>query len=217
MNAQELVGKLSWLGHDSFRLDGPPVIYFDPWKLRPSDLVGKVADLVLVSHEHSDHCSPEDVKAVSGPNTVVVGNVGAAAKLPGARTIRPGDRTKVAGVEVEAVRAYNVNKFRSPGVPFHPREADMVGYVVTIEGVRLYFAGDTDHIPEMADIECDVALLPVSGHYVMTAEEAAAAAGTLQPKIVVPMHYGAGIGTAHDGQSFLELYDREVILLETGG
>ena len=211
MDAKTLVSKLHWLGHDSFRLDGPPVIYFDPWKLKGRP---PVADLVLVSHEHADHCSPDDVTLVSGPDTVVVAAAKAAEKLPGARVVRPGDRLTVAGVEIEAVRAYNVNKFRSPGVPFHPREAEHVGYVVTVEGARVYFAGDTDHIPEMADIACDVALLPVSGTYVMTVEEGADAARTLSPSIAVPMHYGAGIGTADDGQRFTELYDGDVALLQ---
>ena len=218
MSAKELIGKLHWLGHDSFRLDGPPVIYFDPWKLSPVE--GQrlpVADLVLISHEHHDHCSPDDVKSVSGPDTVVLASTSAATKLPGAQAVTPGERVVVAGVDVETVRAYNINKFRSPGIPFHPREADMVGYVITVEGVRLYFAGDTDHIPEMADIDCDIALLPVSGTYVMTFEEAVEAARTLQPQIVVPMHYGAGIGTADDGRRFAELYDGETALLEARG
>lgn len=211
MKAKELIGRLHWLGHDSFRLDGPPVIYFDPWKLR-----GKLpkADLVLVSHEHADHCSPADVKKLGGPDTVVLAGGSAAEKLHGAQRVRPGDRLSVAGVEVEAVRAYNVDKFRSPGVPFHPRYAGHVGYVVTVDGVRIYFAGDTDHIPEMADVACDVALLPVSGTYVMTVEEAAEAARVLSSPIVVPMHYGAGIGTADDGQLLAELYEGEVVVLQ---
>jgi L-ascorbate metabolism protein UlaG (beta-lactamase superfamily) len=171
---------------------------------------------VLVSHEHHDHCSPDDVKKVSGPETVVLASASAVAELPGARAIKPGESVSVAGVDVEAVRAYNVDKFRSPGVPFHPREADQVGYVVTVEGVRVYFAGDTDHIPEMAEIECDLALLPVSGKYVMTVEEAAEAARTINPQIVVPMHYGAGIGTANDGHRLSELYDGEVVVLQAG-
>ncbi|MFN2219286.1 MAG: MBL fold metallo-hydrolase [Anaerolineae bacterium] len=211
MNANELVTKLHWLGHDSFRLEGPPVIYFDPWKLS-----GKLpkADLLLVSHEHHDHCSPEDVEKIRGPETVIVAAATAAKQLPGARAVRPGDRLTVAGVEIEAVRAYNLNKFRSPGVPFHPREAEHVGFVVTVDGVRIYHAGDTDHIPEMAEIDCDVALLPVSGKYVMTVEEAAEAAKTLSPAIVVPMHYGSGIGTADDGRQLTKLYDGDVVLLE---
>jgi L-ascorbate metabolism protein UlaG (beta-lactamase superfamily) len=211
MNAQELISKLHWLGHDSFRFDGPPVIYFDPWKLQGQM---PVADLVLVSHEHHDHCSPDDVQAISGPDTVVVSNAGSLEQLPQAQVIRPGERLAVAGVEIEAVPAYNVNKYRSPGVFFHPKEAKHVGYVVTVDGVRLYHTGDTDHIPEMADLECDVALLPVSGIYVMTAEEAAEAARAIQPQIAVPMHYGAGIGTAGDGQRFAELCDGDVVILE---
>ena len=211
MDAKELVGKLTWLGHDSFRLDGPVVIYFDPWKLSGEQ---PVADLVLVSHEHHDHCSPKDVARISGPDTVVVAAAKAAERLPGAKAVRPGDRLTVTGVEIEAVRAYNVNKFRSPGNPFHPPEAGHVGFVVTVDGARIYHTGDSDHIPEMAEIDCDVALLPVSGTYVMTVEEAAEAAQTLNPQIVVPMHYGSGIGTAGDGQRLTELYDGEVAILE---
>jgi L-ascorbate metabolism protein UlaG (beta-lactamase superfamily) len=211
MTAKELIDRLHWLGHDSFRLDGPPVIYFDPWKLE-GEL--PVAGLVLVSHEHHDHCSPDDVKKVSGPETVVVANHGSMERLPGAQAVRPGEKITVAGVEVEAVRAYNVNKFRSPGVPFHPKEADHVGYIVTVDRVRVYFAGDTDHIPEMAEFDCDVALLPVSGTYVMTVEEAADAARTIGPQIAVPMHYGSGIGTGDDGHRFTELYDGKVVVLQ---
>jgi len=211
MGARESIEKLHWLGHDSFRFDGPPVIYFDPWKLR-----GKPpqADLVLVSHEHHDHCSPDDVRKISGPGTLIVANQGAAERLPGARAVAPGDRLSVAGVEVEAVPAYNVNKFRSQGVPFHPQAAAHVGYIITIDGVRIYFAGDTDHIPEMEEFDCDVALLPVSGTYVMTVEEAADAARTLGPQVVVPMHYGSGIGTASDGERLASLYDGDVSVLK---
>jgi L-ascorbate metabolism protein UlaG (beta-lactamase superfamily) len=210
MNAQELVKKLHWLGHDSFRLDGPPIIYFDPWKVQ-----GKlpIADLVLVSHHHHDHCSPDDVKQVSSPQTVVVASHLAAKELRGAQVMRPGDKLSVAGVEIEAVPAYNVNKFRAPGKPFHPKEEQHVGYIVTVDGVRIYFAGDTDHIPEMADFDCNIALLPVSGTYVMTVEEAVGAANALGAQIVVPMHYGAGIGSANDGVRLAQSYTGQVALL----
>jgi len=207
-----LLDRLRWRGHDSFMLTGVPTIYFDPWKLQ-GDL--PKADLVLVSHEHGDHCSPRDVAAVTGPNTVIVASEGAASQLCGdVRVMQPGDSLALAGITVEAVPAYNISKFRSPGVPFHPKESRHNGYVVTVGGERLYFAGDTDHIPEMADVKCDVALLPVSGTYVMTAEEAAAAATTIQPRVAVPMHYGAGVvGTIDDARRFERLYDGVVVIM----
>lgn len=207
----ELLGKLRWLGHDSFLLDGPPMIYFDPWRL-PEGL--PEAGIVFVSHEHGDHCSPEDVRKVSGPNTVIVANQTAAPKLEGdVRVMRPGERLSIGAVGVEAVPAYNIDKFRSPGVPFHPRPAQHNGYVLSLGGERIYFAGDTDNIPEMAGIDCDVALLPVSGKYVMTAEEAAAAAKAIQPLVAVPMHYGAGVvGTVSDAERFKELYGETVVI-----
>jgi L-ascorbate metabolism protein UlaG (beta-lactamase superfamily) len=211
MKAQELVDKLRWLGHDSFLLAGPPVIYFDPWRLR--DNLPK-ADVVLVTHEHDDHCSPRDVERIRGPETVIVANKGSEDRLSGARLVEPGDRLGVAGVTIEAVPAYNTNKYRSPGVHFHPKEVGHVGYVVTLDGLRLYFAGDTDRIPEMKDIDCDVALLPVSGTYVMTVDEALDAARDLGPQIVVPMHYGSGIGTVDDGNQFARRYEgRSEVLL----
>lgn len=209
MTAKELVEKLTWLGHDSFRLDGPPILYFDPWKLKSRQ---PTADLVLISHQHPDHCSPNDVRKISNANTVILASRQAAEQLPGARAVAPGDQLSVAGVNIAVVPAYNISKFRAPGVPFHPREEQHVGYIVTVDGIRVYFAGDTDHIPEMADFECDVALLPVSGTYVMTVEEAVDAANTLHPQIAIPMHYGAGIGGASDGKRFAALYGGEVAL-----
>lgn len=207
--------KLRWLGHDSFVYEGPPVVYFDPWRLTADSLPSgdlPVADLVLVSHEHGDHCSPQDVQRVSGPHTAIVASQTAASLLLGdVRVMRPGDRLEIGEVTIEAVPAYNVNKFRSPGNPFHPQAALHNGYVVTVDGASVYFGGDTDHIPEMAEIECDVALLPVSGTYVMTAEEAAEAAKVIRPQVAVPMHYGAGVvGTAADAARFRTLYGGEV-------
>ena len=205
--AVNLLERLHWLGHASFRLDGPPTIYFDPWKLEGEP---PQADIVLVSHEHFDHCSPEDVERISGPGTVIVANPGAAKDLRGdVRVLRPGERTTVGEVEIEAVPAYNTDK------SFHPRRAEHLGFIVTVGGERLYFAGDTDRIPEMADIACDVALLPVGGTYTMTADEAALAAADVGPQVAVPMHWGAGVvGTRDDAERFRSLYGGEVVILE---
>jgi L-ascorbate metabolism protein UlaG (beta-lactamase superfamily) len=205
MSTPLLVGKLHRLGHDTFRLDGPPIIYIDPWKLTAG---GPMADLILVTHDHFDHCSPEDVKKISKPGTVVIADPASAAKLPGAHVLRPGEKTTVGEVIVEAVAAYNVNKFRSPGQPFHPKSAGYNGYIIAVGGERLYHAGDTDHIPEMTGYRCDVALLPVSGTYVMTADEAAAAALDIKPRVAVPMHYGDIVGSAADVQRFQKLCEK---------
>lgn len=206
MKQPAILQRLHWLGHDSFRLDGPPVIYFDPFKLPAS---APRADLILVSHEHSDHCSPDDIKRISGPQTVVVANPSAAARLKGAKTIRVGDKLTIGEVTIEAVPAYNTNK------RFHPKEAGHVGYIVTLGGERVYFAGDTDHIPEMKTFKCDVALLPVSGTYVMTAAEAVAAFNDIQPQVAVPMHYGAGVvGSESDAQFFKDKVGERAVILE---
>jgi L-ascorbate metabolism protein UlaG (beta-lactamase superfamily) len=202
-----LVQRLTWLGHDSYRVDGDPVIYFDPYEIKAS----ATADIIFISHEHFDHCSPGDVAKIQGDETVIVADPVSAKNLKGdIKVMQPGDRLSVKGVEVEAVPAYNLNK------QFHPKDAGMLGFVVNIGGVRLYHAGDTDFIPEMKGIKTDVALLPVSGTYVMTADEAVEAALTIKPKVAIPMHYGAIVGDKNDAEHFRDqLAGRiEVVILE---
>lgn len=209
-----MLDHIHWLGHDAFRIDGPPAIYIDPYELAPG--VPK-ADLILITHDHADHCSPDDVAQIQKDDTVIVTVAAAAEKLESGaiEIVAPGDRVTVKGVRVEAVPAYNVNKFRRPGVPFHPKDAGYVGFVVTVGDQRIYHAGDTDHIPEMADLnEIDIALLPVSGKYVMTVDEAVEAARTIQPGLVIPMHVGRGIGSLADANAFKEKAPVEVVVLE---
>jgi len=207
-----MLNRIHWLGHDTFRIDGPKIIYFDPYQISEGNPKG---DLILISHDHSDHCSPEDVERIRGDDTVIVTIEAAAEKLAGnTRVVEPGDAVTVHGIEVEAVPAYNVNKFRSPGEPFHPKEAGHVGFVITVGGKRIYHAGDTDPIPEMADLEdIDVALLPVSGVYVMTAEEAIEAARTIEPGVAVPMHVGRGIGSPEAAETFKDGAPIDVAIL----
>lgn len=195
--------RIHWLGHDGFLIKDRLNIYIDPYKVMDG---GPPADILLITHDHFDHLSEPDIKKVRQNSTVIIGSPPCAKKLPEARILRPGEKTQVQEVVVEAVAAYNINKFREPGQPFHPKEMEGAGYIITLtDGTRVYHAGDTDLIPEMKQVRCDVALLPCSGTYVMTAEEAANAADTIHPKVVVPMHYGSIVGAPEDARRLKNL------------
>ncbi|MBW1815624.1 MAG: MBL fold metallo-hydrolase [Deltaproteobacteria bacterium] len=198
MNVLEFASKFKWLGHDGFLVETEKTIYFDPYEISG----GPTADLVLISHDHFDHCSPEDVARVQGPDTVIVTESASAAKLSGdVRVVKPGDSLDFGGITVEAVPSYNTDK------DFHPKANDWLGLIVEAEGVRVYHAGDSDFIPEMNemnDLKVDIALLPVSGTYVMTAEQAVEAALAIRPKLAIPMHYGAIVGSEQDAVRFKE-------------
>lgn len=194
------------IGHDTFRIAGSKVIYIDPFQVPKSD----EADIVLLTHEHFDHLSLDDLKKVIFPGTTIVASPLCKDGLKGVKVkaihyVEPGGKHVVGMVEIEGVPAYNLNKFREPGKAFHPKGEKRLGFVIKMDGTTIYHAGDTDFIPEMKSIHCDIALLPVSGTYVMTAEEAAQAAETLRPKIAVPMHYGAIVGSDADAQEFKSL------------
>ncbi len=195
--------KLHWLGHDAFRIEGPPVVYFDPYQLGEGL---PPADLVLITHDHFDHLSEPDLAKVHTKGTVVVAprEVAAKAKVP-VEVIGIGETRTVKGVKITAVPAYNTDK------TFHPKADGKVGFIVTVSGVTYYHAGDTDLIPEMTGLAPDVALLPVSGTYVMTAEQAADAARAIKPKVAVPMHYGAIVGSEGDARRFAKLLEKSGI------
>lgn len=199
--------KIAWLGHDSFRISNGKTVYIDPYQLKAS---GK-ADVLLISHEHFDHLSPDDIKKVVNNNTSIVttaqcSNEVKKLKVKEVVVVKPGDKVNVQGMSVEAVPAYNINKINpGTGKPFHPKEDNKVGFVLTLNNVRIYHAGDTDAIPEMSKIKTDIALLPVSGTYVMTAEEAAQVAKMMKPRIAIPMHYGAIVGSVKDAEKFKTL------------
>ncbi|MBW2095525.1 MAG: MBL fold metallo-hydrolase [Deltaproteobacteria bacterium] len=187
------VEKIHWLGHDSFRIDGSRTLYFDPFQIEG----GPGADLIFISHDHFDHCSPEDVEKIRKENTVIITEKDSARKLKGdIRVLKPGENREVEGVKIEAVPAYNTDK------DFHPRKNGWLGFIVEMDGVRVYHAGDTDFVPEMNGIKVDIALLPVSGTYVMTAKQAVAAAKAIRPRVAIPMHYGAIVGDEKDAASF---------------
>ena len=197
-----MANSIQWLGHDTFKIsNGGLVIYTDPFKLAQR---GDKADVILITHDHYDHCVPEDVAKLQKQDTVIVAPSSCAAMMKGdVRVVKPGDRLEVKGILMEVVWAYNMDKFREPGQPFHPKSPDYVGYIFTLDGERIYLSGDTDLIPEMRGIDVDTALIPVSGTYVMTADEAIEAANTaIKAKKFIPMHYNSIVGTEDDARKF---------------
>jgi len=193
---EEVLKNISWLGHDCFLYQNKKTIYFDPFQIE----AGPPADIILISHDHFDHCSPDDVKKIQTKDTVIVTEADSAKKLSGKiEVIKPDETKTIQGITIEAVPSYNTSK------DFHVKAKGWLGFIITLEGVRVYHAGDADFIPEMKSIKADIAFLPVSGTYVMTAKEAVEAAKVLKPKIAIPMHYGAIVGTEEDAKAFKEL------------
>lgn len=178
-----------WFGHASFVItDGERRIYIDPFVLPDN---AKKADIILITHDHFDHFNPDKIKILRGKSTEVIGPFGVVSKLGFGIETKVGSRHSFGNIKIKSVEAYNNNKFRAPGQPFHPRGLG-VGYVVEMNDIDIYHAGDTDDITEMRNLDSiDVALLPIGGTYTMTTHEAASAALAFKPRFLVPMHYNS--------------------------
>jgi L-ascorbate metabolism protein UlaG (beta-lactamase superfamily) len=194
--------EITWLKHDAFLLKGDGIVVaIDPYELRS---VPEKADLVLVTHDHFDHCDPNSVRLVAKPDAVVVAPQNAVSKLgKNVRVVKAGDVLTEKGVTIKVVPAYNVRPERQR---FHPKNYGGVGYLITLAGKTIYHPGDTDLIPEMDSLgQVDIALLPVSGTYVMDAQEAAEVVKRIKPTHVIPMHYGSVVGSKADAEKFAQL------------
>ncbi len=189
-----MLESIEWLGHASFRIYGPPVIYIDPWRVpRPS----QPADVILITHDHYDHCSPADVDKLRGPQTVIIGNQMASTVIDGVTTLRPWQSINAGRACIKAVPAYNSH---------HPQSFDGLGFIISVNYHDIYYAGDTDLIPEMDRIRPDIAILPIGGRQTMNAETAAEAVRRLRPRWVIPSHWGSPAegGTSLDARQFME-------------
>ncbi|MBN1636351.1 MAG: MBL fold metallo-hydrolase [Deltaproteobacteria bacterium] len=197
--------EITWLGHASvlIRADST-VIYIDPWKVTGAF---PKADLILLTHDHYDHYSEDDIVMLSSQSTRVV----APMKTPlVSDTIAVGDNLSMSTCSVQAVASYNIEK------EFHPKEKGWVGYVVAIGTKKIYHAGDTDRIPEMKDIRVDLVLLPVGGTYTMDADAAREAIKDIEPLHVIPIHFGDIVGSRHDAEALLDVENSKIHILNPG-
>jgi|YelNatPaOPRAMG01_1025707.scaffolds.fasta_scaffold00270_5 L-ascorbate metabolism protein UlaG (beta-lactamase superfamily) len=202
---KNMLESIHWLGHASIKITGSKTIYVDPFQISG----GEPADLILITHDHYDHCSPDDIKKIQAKHTVLVAPSSAAKQLSGnVKTIKPGESITVEGIEIQAVPAYNLK------APFHPKEKGYVGYIFRLDGTSYYHPGDTDFIPEMKNIHVDVAFLPIGGKYTMNAEEASKAAEAIQPKLAIPIHWGSIVGSQKDAEKFRDLCQCKVEILQ---
>ncbi len=196
-----MTGSIEVFTQNSIRIScGAGKVYIDPFKMReePHD-----ADIILITHEHYDHFSPEDIGKVSKPDTVIVVPEKMLSKAEGALdsacrliTVKQNDRKTVCGLGIETIPAYNISK------RFHPKAAEWVGYIINADGRRIYIAGDTDATDEARAVKCDTALVPVGGTYTMDPKEAAALVNEIKPETAIPVHYGAVVGKPEDGEIF---------------
>lgn len=210
----ELLKQVRFLGHAGVAISGSKIVVIDPFQLKS---FSRKADVLLVSHDHFDHLSEGDMERVRKEKTVVCASPSAAQKLgKKALVLTPGSSVEAGEILVSGVAAYNTNKFRAPGMVFHPPDDHFVGFVFALDGITYYHAGDTDFIEEMYDLagKIDVAFLPVSGTYVMTAEEAGKAADAIRPKIAVPIHFGSIVGTKSDALDLQRFTRVPVVVLD---
>ena len=196
------------LCHSSIKINKEKVIYIDPFKIEKNY---NDADIVFITHDHYDHYSEEDIDEVINENTIIIIPEELLTKLlrkginkNAIITVEPNEKYMVQGIKFETIPAYNTNK------TFHPKKNGWVGYIIIINGIRYYIAGDTDITEENKKVKCDVAFVPVGGTYTMNFKEAANLINEIKPKIAIPIHYGSVVGTEQDAIDFIRLLHPEI-------
>ena len=191
---------IEFVKHNSIKIVGSKIVYIDPYKV---DENYNDADYIFCTHSHYDHFSPEDIIKIKKETTKIItvkSSEDDAKKLVNTvMIVEPNKEYSIDEIKFKTTFAYNENK------QFHPKENNWVGFIITLDGIDYFIAGDTDNVPEIRDVKCDVALLPVGGTYTMTLEEAADLANVIDAKVVLPTHYGVIVGSLDDGEKFAEL------------
>lgn len=203
-----MLDNITVLYHSSIKINKEKVIYIDPFKI---DKEYHDADIIFITHSHYDHYSEDDINKVRKENTVIVAPEELLSKIlnNGFKedeiiTVDPDDKDNVLGIEFETIASYNIDK------PYHPKEKRWVGYLIKIDGIRYYIAGDTDITEENLKVKCDVAFIPVGGTYTMDFKEAAYLTNKIHPKIAVPIHYGSVVGINQDATDFIRLLNPNI-------
>lgn len=196
------------LCHSSIRFSKGEIIYFDPFKIKKNY---NDADMIFITHDHYDHYSEEDIEKVMKDDTIIVVPEDLKTKLlkkgwkeENIITVRPNESYIVKNIKFQTIPAYNINK------QFHPKENNWVGYILELEGVIYYIAGDTDITEESLKVKCDAAFVPVGGNFTMDYKEAAKLINEIKPKVAVPTHYGSIVGSKKDGTKFAKLVDTDI-------
>ena len=203
-----MLEKIEVLCHSSIKINKGLVIYFDPFKI---DREYHDADIIFITHSHYDHYSEEDINKVKKEDTQIVAPLDLLDNLltlgftkDSITLVKPNENYTVKGLSFKIIPAYNTNK------NFHPKANNWVGYLVTIDNITYYIAGDTDITTENKQVKCDVAFVPVGGTYTMDNKEAAKLINEIKPKVAIPIHYGKIIGNISDGQNFAKLINKEI-------
>ena len=195
-----MIDNIDVFTQNSIRIRGGKTIYIDPFQMREEP---KDADFIFITHDHYDHFSPEDIEKVSNGNAVMIVPEKMSKKAQEASrlvskicTVAPGTYHNIDGLEFDTVPAYNNLK------PFHPRSAGWVGYILHVDGKRIYIAGDTDMTKDNKDVKCDIAIVPIGGAYTMDAKKAAELVNAIRPSVAIPTHYGSIVGKKEDAEVF---------------
>ena len=191
----------------SIRIGGSKVVWFDPFKVAEA---AHDADLICVTHEHYDHFDPESIGKIRKPGTVFIGpaalekQLKKVAEADEVRLLTPGEELDLGDISIAGLPSFNKLK------PFHPKKKQWLGYLLSMDGIRYYVAGDTDAVEALSDVSCDVAMVPIGGTYTMTAPEAAGLINRIRPSAAIPTHYGSIVGKPGDADTFRGLVDPEI-------
>lgn len=189
--------------HSSIKIIGDKIIYVDPFRIKENK---NDADIIFITHDHYDHYSLEDIEKVKKQNTIIVMPEHLERKddLKDAVIVMPNKKYQVEGINVETIPSYNINK------PYHPKENNWVGYILNIEGKRIYIPGDTDITEENMQVKCDILFVPIGGTYTMNYEEGAKLANIIKPKVAIPVHYGEIVGKKEEAEEFKKLLEKGI-------